>query len=99
MPARQQSASAGETTGDPNKFSDEVLSIRWSNPAFGVPGPSGGRSGSSRSAIAEGRQKEGVSMSVEVVSRHRVAAVLVNLKIRRESPLCFTLFMVSLRSS
>ena len=78
MPARQQSASAGETTEAPNKVSDEVLSILWSNPAFGIPGPSGGRSGSSSSAIAEGRQKEGVSMSVEVVSCHRVAAVLVN---------------------
>ncbi len=98
MPARQQSASAGETTEVPNKISDEVLSIRWSNPAFGVPGPRGGRSGASRSAIAEGRQKEGVSMSVKVVSRHRVAAVIVNLKIQRESPLGFTLFMVSPRS-
>ncbi len=69
MPAKQQSASAEETTEVPNKISDEVLSIRWSNPAFRVPGPSGGRSGSSRSAIAEGRQKEDVSMSVEFVSR------------------------------
>jgi len=79
--------------------SGEVASIRCSNPAIGVPGPSGGRSGLSRLAIAEGRQEDGVSMSVEVVSRHRVAAVLVNLKIRRELPLSFTLFMVSMRST
>ena len=47
--------------------SDEVSAISCSNPAFGVPGPSGGRSGSSRSAISEGRQKEGFSMVVDVV--------------------------------
>ena len=78
MPARQQSAASDETMAVPSRASGEVFSSCRSNTVFGVPGPSDGRSVSSKLVISRGRHKTGFGMKKDIVSRNRVAAVDVD---------------------